>query len=282
MSMKSQFLFGITMICGLMMSSPSQAIYSSDRAVKVKADEWTGVVWIDFGSDKKCSGSVIHPNLIVTAAHCVASTLNLKQVGLSFGTKMDFKKFKAFAVKNPYYTETYGNGNGDPKDAQQDIMFIRLETSLTSINPNIEIYKYVETLKQTESLLGSATIVGYGKGKEVSGGMARSMNENFLSGIKRTQKITTYYNSKYNVIVADDSAVCQGDSGGGLFVTINNNKYTLGVVSGNAGAKKCQKVSQALFVVLADHLCWIESASGIDLNLKQKCEKTTLNSVEVI
>jgi hypothetical protein len=171
----------------------------------------------DNGRNEGCSGTLIAPNVVLTARHCVVSSWNINDdCGLPFGADAPASLFTisvgVYASPSQYaargvklYTPQSNNGM-----CGTDIALILLDKDV----PNAKVAK----VRFTRPVMGeTTTAVGYGD----AGGGRRERSVNVLAiGPINTSFTTSSGRSLSYRLPADDVATgestCFGDSGGPL------------------------------------------------------------------
>jgi hypothetical protein len=235
------------------LSSGAGAIIGG-TTIQVQAAPWTVFVQQTAGSTRfLCTGSVVDASHILTAAHCLydgnnnlaAPSAFLVRAGISnFSSPLpsDLEQDRAvsqFRV-HPGYTST-GQANPD------DVAVLALVSPLDLSGPAV---KAVALPAANTPFPGGATVTIAGFGKQ-SPTAASSGPLASLTGNVDPQGVCGGSNGgfiDFNAIelceASSSSAVCNGDSGGGL-VTGGSTPTLIGVVS--AGAPGCDVGSHSLF-----------------------------------
>lgn len=255
-------LFILAIVVSINIFSQSRILNGSP--VQPPAYEWmAGLSETTDPYNQFCGGSLIAPNWVVTAAHCVEDI-----------TAADVKIFfKAYYLSNPvsgYFTvdvETiyvhpqYNSNQG----YDNDVALIKLSNDVTNVNP-------IRISNASESYLTASgknqTVIGWGKLSELSFAGSDTL-------MKATVPIVSFsicngansYDGRITAnmlcagFMAGGADACQGDSGGPLFTTDNNNELVLtGVVSWGDGCG--EKNFPGVYTKLQNYYSWITGYTG--------------------
>ena len=188
-----------------------------------------------------CSGTLVHPEVVVYAAHCGASSQTRVNMGESaFGAAVTL--VPEFCQINPGY--------GGVQDPGNDWAFCKLNGAVDiPVTPPLMGCE-LDTLVFDREV----AIAGFGDG-------GPSGN----AGVKRWAMTTTRgINPSMNIGVAGgmgNPAACQGDSGGPAFVRLDDGGWRAwGIVS--TGTDCGAEVNYAL---ISGAVPWIEQQSGVDI-----------------
>jgi hypothetical protein len=213
---------------------PSNAVYNGTSAIGSEH-----VVKIFLGRSA-CSGGLVTPQIVATAAHCVVSngvTTSLSNIKVyPPGVNTSETSISAGVIKI-VHPSTFRNATSftDPND----IAFLVLDRTFDGSN-NLTLANY----EMTRNIVNSGTAISiFGYGATVSGGSGTSVPYTFsakptapmrLSGFQGYERTYISYQNDYQ------GSTCPGDSGGpavakylGVFYLVSINSGGLGPCSDN-------------------------------------------------
>jgi hypothetical protein len=212
---------------------------------------WPTAVYLSFGG-AACSGTLVHPEIVVTAAHCPNSTTG-RSANVSFGEGFGggARTVGATCYSNPSWTGAVGG---------QDYGYCKLNSPVNDV-PIIPPAWGCDTSALTNGR--EVVIVGFGQ------------SDNGGSGSKRevTTQITAI--GEQAVIGGNGKDACQGDSGGPVYIQLkpefggDGSWRVFGITSGGSACG-----NGGIFALMHVAIPWIETHSGIDITPCQDSEGT--------
>lgn len=232
-------LLGVVLMAGCMeppeapaVEQTKQPIYGGQAAT---ACQWPTTVLLS-----GCTGTLVHPQIITTAAHCGT---NHKQA--IFG-ETDRKPARAVPIE---YCKTYQDENGP---TATDWAFCKLKTPVTDV-PIAPILMGCETdiLKPGQKVV----VAGFGDSGVNTGFGTKRWVETTVN------KLDTARNGIQ--VGGMGKAPCYGDSGGPAFVKLADGSWRVFGIDSSGLAESCD--AGDLMAVIHKGVPWMEKESGIDI-----------------
>ncbi len=215
------------------------------------------VVSIENSMGELCSGAVIGPDLVLTAAHCVIDHASYRVIAV--GRTFKPQRFRVAAVAaHPSFV----SGTTPRTQPGVDLAILKLERPLGP-----EFSAFDPSLAGRIGTGDPVTIAGFGVLSEQRKGTARTLRQTNLVSLGPIQVANRV------MIVADGerlaettgAGACRGDSGGPILAATRGGYRLFGIVSWSSGALHTQAPSACggltAVTPVAEHLGWI--AQGV-------------------
>ena len=254
--------------------SGDHGTHLSIAGTPVQNPVWNSSVALVKNNQIVCSGVLVKPQIVLTAAHCIADMKNPQQPQLhnmsAYGVYMGQGRLGGevkpqFGIQSAGFHGSVGKIDALPSGIYlpHDLGYVVLDRPMACIRP-AQIVRGMDDIKLTDGKI-VAHFVGFGPSKchFVDNGVKRSASSSHVMFDPQQNKL----------YVGDGTSelVCPGDSGGGAFVELANGDFRLiGILSGKisaaAGAvpdlpSPQTSVYEPLF---ADSLCWAQSKQPLD------------------
>ena len=229
----------LLLTCGMEEPNSSLQIYGG----KPVRSGWQSAVGITDNKGLFCSGTVVHPKLVITAAHCVKGSRGMR---VYVGNGRDGGKVQGqYRVKSARISPKY---KGKDNDIAYLLMANTIKISKSDI-PKI-LFKKSEINKIIRKG-NKVVLVGFGE------------RENKRSGSKYMVSAPIKKVNQNEVSIGGNGKdSCYGDSGGPAYGYIGKSLRVFGVVSRGG---KCGR--GGIWGRMDANACWIQNSSKINLNL---------------
>jgi secreted trypsin-like serine protease len=233
-------------IVGGKVVSAQDAVAQSTVAIVIQSSMGEGL----------CSGTLIAPNIVLTAAHC---TEDLTGAVIVFGTNLDSSKearpADMVAVNPNYLPKAPGQGGWN------DVALIRFKGTLPA---GAKVAEYLQTSAPLKKGL-NAVVAGFG----TTAANGEGQDEGTLRKTTLTLQNPAYEKTELLFpLNSRGGSTCHGDSGGPAYITQNGKLTVIGITSRGTGAG-CDNVS--IFTSVAAQAAYIKTTiQGLQAAVEQK------------
>lgn len=214
------------------------------------------VVSIENSAGELCSGAVIAPALVLTAAHCVTEQASYRVTAVSRAFKPQRIRVSAVAI-HPSFVP----GTTPRTQPGVDLAVLRLETPL-----NADFLPLDPGLAGRIDIGDEVTIAGFGVLAEGNKRTARTLRQaNLVSlGPLRVANRVLVVVDRNRLAETTGAGACRGDSGGPILAATQDSYLLYGIVSWSSGALRTRNPSACggltAVTPVAEHLEWIRIA----------------------
>ncbi len=255
----------------------SQIKIVGGEAVEADSPAWRSTVSLSKlgkdGFNSFCSGTLIAPDLVLTAAHCLEGIKSNKQFIVLFGKSEKDPEAISRAVTN---FQSFRPQDGARYFPNFDIAWVKLEATAPAGYEPAEILRSADQLNPLIGVEDAILLAGFGRTKTEC-----TTAEIGCSGTRlqvRTH-LRRFINTAHfwQVLVLGPKPMhgtCNGDSGGSMFAQIGGRWYVVGDLNGknlslNSSAvwnsEKICESGESIYNFAGAYVDWIEQSSGVRL-----------------
>ena len=247
--------FPLVLFLSLVLVTPSNAVSFPDREVQSLTEApWAAMIRVvNDGKGLSCTGILVDPMYVLTAAHCVYPAQTLEKMYVNFPHSKDSRVLTGFAAKHhPRYTPKGGTLN--------DIGVIRLSSPVTLFKP------VTLTAKNDSSYLKKEMRL-YGYGVDQNLDADDNLKSLKVTNISSELKSYRWFNGSTMVGVGRFfskekiwGGACYGDSGGPLVGFSGKTPVLVGIASFViTDGPYCNTSYPSVYTRVSVYLGWLKS-----------------------
>ncbi|QLY26246.1 trypsin-like serine protease [Bdellovibrio sp. KM01] len=264
----------VTSLLGLAACSPSKKAASANveidsacssgiingKSVK-KADPLAKKVVLLMMADKNknystCTGTPISEDTILTAAHCVKDAVVVSAIFKTALCENDQLKNEEFIIASDWKSHDDYKGVG-----ANDVAVVKLSRSIPADYQVSKIFN-----GESEITSNTLTLVGFGRTSEEDQGLPQLRKT--TKTLRQEVGLVNEPGSDILLIDQQTTGICNGDSGGPVFIEVNYELQVMGVNSFVSNpddpSKTCHNFGGATF--MPPHLKWLGEVTGLNFN----------------
>jgi hypothetical protein len=238
--------------------APAQALLGGQPVKPTHpAADWT--VLVENAAGRLCSGALLGPRLVLTAAHC---TLGTSPLSIRLGPKPDDDD-RRFPVVEVVRHGTFKPNLMPRQQTGVDLALLHLGAAMPASRGFLDVRRDVLPVGELVSLYGFGVAQ---EGDIASARVLRELNVRHVGTYRHSSGATAQF--AQDALVDDLDATelarsaCGGDSGGPVVLGNRRRENLVGIMSWSTGpteASRCGKFSA--FVPLAEHAAWLRETA---------------------